>query len=103
MKKVYSSQELAMVYHHLNILKNEGFDAMVQNENLYIASGQLPVINCWPELWVADSDYEEAKAIIDAALNATTPTGGPWKCPECGEEHEPQFSACWSCGEGRPE
>jgi hypothetical protein len=26
------------------------------------------------------------------------PTGGPWKCPKCGEELEPQFGSCWKCG-----
>ena len=29
------------------------------------------------------------------------PVGGPWNCPQCGEELEPQFDACWKCGTTR--
>ena len=29
------------------------------------------------------------------------PVGKSWKCSKCGEELEPQFESCWSCGTAR--
>ena len=29
-------------------------------------------------------------------------TGPPWRCTACGEDSEPQFGTCWSCGAVRP-
>jgi uncharacterized OB-fold protein len=28
--------------------------------------------------------------------------GVVWRCPDCGEEHEPEFGSCWRCGATRP-
>ena len=54
-----------------------------------------------PSVFVLDENQElEARAIIatyHAAASLTSPPGARWRCP-CGEEIEPQFSACWSCG-----
>ena len=68
-----------------------------------MAAGELPAIECWPELWVSDSEYDQAKGIIDTAISSETPKGTSWKCPDCGEEHEPQFTDCWKCGAIRPD
>ena len=46
---------------------------------------------------------EQAKDIVDNALSAQAPTGFKWKCSECDEEVEPQFSECWKCGKSRKE
>lgn len=37
---------------------------------------------------------------VNGTLNANT--GSPWKCPECGEEVDGQFTNCWQCGTNRP-
>ncbi|MBT4511838.1 MAG: DUF2007 domain-containing protein [Chloroflexi bacterium] len=103
MKRVYSSQSITMVHHMMNILENNSIVCVVRNEDLFMAAGELPAIECWPELWVSDSEYDQAKGIIDTAISSETPKGTSWKCPDCGEEHEPQFTDCWKCGAIRPD
>ena len=104
MKRVYSSQNITMVLHLKDVLENQGIVCLIKNENLLGAAGGLPPIDCWPELWVAeDSQYDQAKAIIETALSSQVSPGLPWKCPGCGEEQEPQFTDCWNCGGSRTE
>ncbi len=103
MKRVYANQGLALVYHFKNLLESAGIACMLKNEMLFMASGELPPIAVWPEIWVNDSQYDEAKAIIEQALSEDTRRGSPWKCPHCGESHEAQFTECWNCGASRPE
>lgn len=59
--------------------------------------GELPINECWPEVWVNnESDYRTAERLIETALAQNT-GGEPWKC-QCGEIIEGQFDTCWSCG-----
>ncbi len=99
MKKVYASQDRLMVGHFNNILNNEGLKCIIKNDYLTIAMGEVPLNECWLELWVEkDSHYEKAKTIIEDALHSEVVAGPNWKCLKCGEEIEPQFSECWNCG-----
>jgi hypothetical protein len=52
-----------------------------------------------------DGRFEEAKELTERFQNGTltTNTGTDWKCSECGEEVEGQFTECWQCGANRPE
>ncbi|HJP17817.1 MAG TPA: DUF2007 domain-containing protein [Nitrospinota bacterium] len=103
MKKVYASQDKLMVGHIKNLLENEGLTCITKNEHLTAASGEIPLNECWPEVWVADeSQYTIAKKIVDKALSYKTPRGPKWKCSKCGEKHESQFTECWSCGRVKP-
>lgn len=104
MKRIYSSQNLALVHHLSDILEHEGIVCMIKNENLFMAAGHLPPLDCWPELWLADdSQYDQACKIIDDVLSSEMTPGESWKCTNCGERHEPQFTDCWNCGASRPE
>ena len=104
MIRVYSSQDRTMVGHFKNLLENEGISCIIKNELLSIGVGELPPINCWPELWITDdSQFKLAEKIVESALSSDVPTGSLWKCPECGEEIELQFSECWNCGKSRDE
>ena len=103
MIRVYTAQSITLVHHMMNVLETYGIASVIQNEDIFMAAGELPVIDCWPELWVADSEYDRAKEIVDTALSDEVTPGTPWKCPSCGEEHESQFTDCWKCGASRPE
>jgi Putative prokaryotic signal transducing protein len=81
------------VHHFRNVLEAHGIMAVVRNELLSSAMGELPPAECQTELWVPLADAERALA----ALNAV-PEGKPWRCAACGEEIEPQFTQCWRCG-----
>lgn len=93
MKRIYSSHNLIAVHHARNVLEAEGIRAVVKNEMLSSAMGELPPMECQGELWVPAADAERAERILRAP-----PEGSPWKCPSCGESQEPQFTQCWHCG-----
>jgi rubrerythrin len=54
-------------------------------------------------LWLLDDrDFDRARRIVTDFDRV--PVAGPsWRCPECGEALEGQFSACWRCGAPRPQ
>lgn len=76
------------------MLQSAGIAAVVRNEYLSSAMGELPPAECQPQLWVLD-DADAARA---EALLTHSEAGGPeWRC-ECGERLGAQFSQCWRCG-----
>ena len=94
MKRVFSSYSLAAAHHARNLLDAEGIRAVVRNENLSSAMGELPPLECQAEVWVLrGSDAGRAEAI----LHAPPAAGEPWRCA-CGESCEAAFTQCWRCG-----
>lgn len=102
MQKVFSSPDLGLVAHLKNILENQGIICIMKNYYLTGGMGEIPPIECWPELWlVNDAQLQDAQTIIKA--NQAIPiTGKPWQCPNCGEQLEAQFAQCWQCGTAQP-
>ena len=96
MKRVFSSYSLAAVHHARNLLESAGMRAVVRNEYLASAMGELPPAECQPQLWVMD-DADAARAEL---LLAEQPTGPDWQCA-CGERLGAQFTQCWACGRPR--
>ena len=102
MKRVYSAPSPLLVGHMRNILQTAGIRCFIRTEGLIGGAGELPPTLVWPELWVERSiDHERAERLIEEAMTAPEP-GSDWTCPACGEQLEPQFDACWSCGRERP-
>lgn len=98
-KRVYSAQNTLMVDHFKHVLDTQGIACAVRNRMLSSAAGNLPVPECWTELWILDdADWTEAQAIVVRALAEDDRTSGEtWECPRCGERIEAQFEACWKC------
>jgi hypothetical protein len=96
LKRIYSSFNLAAVHHARNLLETEGIRAVVKNEFLSSAMGDLPPAECQAEVWVLfEKDFQAAETILRAI---TSPKNLPsWKCA-CGETCEGQFTQCWRCG-----
>jgi hypothetical protein len=96
LKRIYSSFNLAAVHHVRNLLEAEGIRAVVKNEHLSSAMGELPPAECQAEVWVLNgADLWRAERV----LNPSTHEGGlPWRCAACSETSEPQFTQCWRCG-----
>lgn len=46
---------------------------------------------------VADQDFQRAKEILNLSA-AHEAAEQSWKCPQCGESIEGQFTECWNCG-----
>ena len=98
MKRVYSSYNLAAVHHARNLLQAEGIRAVVRNEYLSSAMGDLPPAECQAELWVLfDADLWRAEKLLYAPQQAAP----EWRCA-CGESLGGQFTQCWRCEAFRP-
>lgn len=76
----------------------EGIICLVRNDELSTALGEIPFVECYPELWVVDDDvWPRARLLLDKWLATSTQESMVWRC-ECGEVLEGQFEACWKCG-----
>jgi hypothetical protein len=103
MKKLYTAQNPLTISHLKNILESGGIRCVVKNLYLSSAVGELPPIECWPELWVIDdAKHAEAREVLDRTLAPLRPVSKRWNCRSCGRDIEGQFSECWSCGSSRP-
>jgi hypothetical protein len=102
MKSVYSAANISLVSIFQHILEERGITCWIKNEFLWAGIGEIPPIECWPQLCVGDNNYSEAQRIVDEALSAKDVTSA-WKCNSCGEDVDGQFSECWNCGKSCPE
>ena len=102
MKKVYVTDSTMLAGHVLSLLQGNAIACHMRNRSLTGGIGELPVNECWPEVWVNDAQDElTAKQLIEAALTEVQ-AGTDWDC-QCGECIQGQFGTCWSCGRDKPE
>ena len=102
MKKVYTTKDPLMIGHLKNVLATFNIKCITRDYELSSAAGELPPIECWPELWVVDDHrHAEAEAILKKTLAPLNSVKQSWHCAGCGEEIEGQFSECWKCGRSR--
>jgi hypothetical protein len=94
LKRVFSSFNLQIVHHAKNVLEAAGIRAVVRNQYLSSAMGELPPAECQVELWVLDPS--QAARAEDILLRREAP-GPDWVC-SCGETLGGQFTQCWRCG-----
>jgi len=86
--------------HYAGALRAAGIDCEVRNTVLSGALGEIPFLECAPQIWLRNSlDEIRARELIE---QLRTPVAGvPWTCRRCGETLEPQFAQCWNCGTPR--
>ena len=102
MKKVYSSDNVIMAGHIHSLLEANNIDCHLRNINLSGGIGELPINECWPEVWINDdNDQSIAEQLIKHALSISAKKES-WSCA-CGETIEGQFDVCWSCGANAPD
>ena len=103
MKVVYSASNLVMVAHYRSLLESNGVPCRIRNEFLAGAAGELPPVECWPQLCVDDHVESRARAVLKAMIEAPQGSGAEasWTCGGCGELIEGQFTECWQCGGSR--
>ena len=93
------------------LLERDGIEAVVVGENLVNAVGTLPLSSqSLPNVSVREEDEARAAAIVEAyrktdRANADAATEdaprATWKCANCGEAVEEQFTECWHCGHSK--
>jgi hypothetical protein len=99
MERIHIADDPIFIGYLKSLLEAEGIACNVRNELLLGGSGELPPNECWPELWVLhEADLDAARAIVEKILRDPPGGGAVWKCFYCGEDCEPQFTACWRCG-----
>jgi hypothetical protein len=98
-KRVFSAKDPLLIEHLKNVLSTYGIVAVVKNSYLSGAVGELPPIECWPELWVVDdARAEEALELLNKATSPLAVVRKPRFCDRCDEEIEWPFDECWNCG-----
>ena len=97
MRKVHTAESAIEIAHLRNVLESAGIPCIVRNDRLSGVIGEIPFVECWPELWVREPGHAlRAKGLIDEALRPAQDSEG-WTCARCGERCEGQFTECWNC------
>jgi hypothetical protein len=97
MRKVHTAESIIEIAHLRNVLESSGIACEVRNDRLGSVLGEIPFLECWPQLWVRrPGDVLRARGLIDEALRPA-PDAAAWQCPACGERIEAQFAQCWRC------
>jgi hypothetical protein len=100
MRKVHTAESMVEIAHLRNVLESAGIRCIVRNDRLAGALGEIPFVECWPELWVCEPGQAlRARGLIDEALSPGA-AEEPWECPSCGESIDAQFTQCWRCAPG---
>ncbi|KVC78852.1 hypothetical protein WJ47_17495 [Burkholderia ubonensis] len=95
----FKAPDLATAQHWANVLEAAGVGCELHNRYAPGALGGLPADACAPEVWLDDErDEALARRLLDAASRGPAASATPWRCPQCGESLEAQFTACWRCG-----
>lgn len=98
MKRLTSNESIAYLGHLKNLLEQSGIDCVLKNEQLSGGLGEIPFLECLPELWVVrDNQLSEALSLLEE-LARSSPSAPTWRCSACGETNEGQFAVCWHCG-----
>ena len=105
MKQVYKALNPTEAHFVRGLLESYGLTGVVRGEALWTTRGEAPFAETYPTVWIEDDDREaEALDVVrqyEARKLATGPAGVVWRCSKCGEQLEPQFTTCWSCGTDR--
>lgn len=84
---------------YCEMLAQEGIDCLVKNDQLFSAVGELPFVECFPELWVVDDEVlPRARLLLEGWLRQDVEQiEKSWICPNCEERCGMQFELCWNC------
>lgn len=101
LEKLLNRVEAFSLVHYLDA---HGMSVTLAEPHSRAAMGEIPFLETAAELFLDDPEQlNEALALIRKFRGGPAPVRGPiWKCPGCGEHHEPEFGACWKCGAARP-
>ncbi|RKT24658.1 putative signal transducing protein [Paraburkholderia sp. RAU2J] len=100
--KLMRAPNLITGQHWVNVLETAGIACELHNRYLNGALGDIPADQCAPELWLVDErDEAMARRLIDAASHGPAADSPGWRCRQCGELLEAQFTVCWQCGTAR--
>jgi hypothetical protein len=98
LKKLYSAASLPDAHLIRNLLDQAGIEAHVFNENAQGGVGQLPVMEAYPQIWIAhEGDLQRARQILEAFEHMPA-ISSDLRCEQCAEDNPSTFQLCWNCG-----
>ncbi len=96
MRKVYTARDVTDAGIIRGVLETNGIAVTIRGEHLFGARGLIPVsAETAPTVWVEESDYDRAKALIEGGHAESGPS---WSCGQCGETVDHELGECWKCG-----
>lgn len=97
--RVYRASSVPEAHLLCGMLEAEGVRAVVKNELLAGAIGELPMMATLPEVWLLRaSDEPRARKVLDDYRARAASTLGPEvACPACSAENPSNFELCWQC------
>ncbi len=98
MKRLTAHDSLAYVGLLKNVLEQSGIACMIRNDLLSGGLGEIPFLECMPELWVIEDEDLARAATLLKNFEEPSRTAAQWRCAGCGELNEGQFAECWQCG-----
>jgi hypothetical protein len=105
-KRVFTAHDVTEAHLVRGLLESRGLTVAVHAEDLWGTRGEVPFIDAWPTVWVVDDAREaEARELVRQYESGGTEPASQmeaWRCPQCGQQLEPQFTSCWQCGAERP-
>ena len=107
MKQVYTARDEVDAQLAKGFLDDEEIESVVQMGGLGSILGESPTSEqTLPSIWVNEEDVDRATAALRSFQSNAPPIAASaelWKCPNCGEMIDPQFTECWNCRTPRPE
>ena len=104
LKKVYVAPNVGDAHVLRGLLETAGIQAVVRGDDLMpLQGGTLLHMETRSSIWVLeDEHFEQAVEIVEDYLRRRQEPAAPSdevrRCSGCGEDLEPQFTECWSCG-----
>ena len=97
--RIFSSLNSAAAHNVRNALEAQGVRCELRGEHRASLFGEIPMPDAMTEVWLVDRTQE---ALAQKILASSEPSlSSPWKCNNCGESVEGQFTECWNCQVGR--
>jgi hypothetical protein len=102
--RLYRASSVPEAHLLSGLLEAEGIQAIVKNELLAGAIGELPMMSALPEVWlVRGKDEPRARTVLEAyRKRAGSKLGPDVVCPACGNENPSNFELCWKCRKPLP-
>jgi hypothetical protein len=97
--RLYRASSIPEAHLLCGMLEAEGIRALVKNELLAGAIGELPMLTTLPEVWIArESDEARARTVLaDYEARASATLGPDVTCPACRADNPSNFELCWQC------